>query len=432
MDAKNVLMMELMNLSPLQREIHFPSKEKPNEEIESRFFYHPRKISLTNNIESFLTMTREGPFWVYIADQNFHLLTWTALLWKLPEIRVKETYKDTVKISWPKNLGYHLIKEAGLYFGDIRIQYMDNVWLNIYLNLLDKRPNKREFLMKMIGNRRELNEWSDHLQESTLIVPQPWYYTESEVYAVPLFYCQQKQVKHKYVFRNKLNEILRMKVKKDNEWKKIDPLLSYLEITEDVISLPEMIGRYIHLTQEELEWRNRDNLTYYVRDVIRWVDEVPKSFSDSIVVDIQVSEPCQAIFFVAENIEKVKNRSFDRFTTSTGRNPFSHVKLIYGIHEKITERDIDIFDSLEPYYHFPCVPLKRGYNGMSFCYDLNAVDPDVGINFKGLSAKLILRMREENHRETFRVKVYFLVIKRIQIAFSSCIISDTIYQQDHQ
>ncbi|MEM5804121.1 MAG: hypothetical protein QW350_05305 [Candidatus Aenigmatarchaeota archaeon] len=419
--------MELANISSLQRSIHFPSKENPDEEIESRFFYHPRKISWTSNIELSLTMVREGSSYVYVADPNIHLLINSVLIWKIPTIKVKEEFKETVQIAWPENLGFVLIKEAGLFFGDIRVQTLDTTWLCIYYQLLDRRHSKRSFLYHMIGNRKELTEWSTSLVGTTVIVPQPWYYTESEVFAVPLFYCQQKQLKHKYFFRNKISEIIRMRVKKDETWKELsEPIMNYIEYNEDILAPPEMIGKYVQLTQQEFDFRNKDHLVFYIRDIVRWNDEVPKTFSDSVSVDIQTLQPCQSIFFVAENVESFKNRNFTKFCTSDGKNPFSSAKLIYGTNEKIPEREIDFFSYIEPYFYFPCVPDNPGFNAISFCYDLTSVDPDVGITFKSLSAKLVLRLceSEKGIRELFKVKVYFLVMKKIEIEYGNCIVSE--------
>lgn len=430
MDVKNLLSAEILKLTSLQREIYFPSNER--EEIESRFFYHPRKVSWTSNIQLPMTLVREGAFCVYTADPAFHLLIQSVMIWKVPSVRVKKEYENSVQIAWAEDLGFALVREAAMYIGDTKVQSADAEWMCVYYQTLDRRAQKHEALEHMIGNRAELQTWTSELREATLIVPQPWYYNESEVFAVPLFFCAEQRVRHKYMFRARWSEVLRMRRRAEaggagdsGEWRELsEPALNCLEYSEDVLSPPDLIARYVQLTPEELEYRRRERFYFYIRDVVRWSDDVPKTYGDSVSVEIHTEQPCQAVFFVAQNVEWQKRRCPMRFTTLDGANPFQSAKLVYGVSEKVPERSIEYFDTLEPYFCFPKFPRKC-CNGMCFCYDLTSVDPDVGIVFKNHSAKLILRLRErESRSELFRIKVYFLVLKRLVLENGVCLLSE--------
>lgn len=452
-ELKNILLLEYLNLSETQKKFYFPSpsdrdirdlkdlkenslkelsaKDTQEEDIESRFFYSPKKISWSSNIQLPFVMQREGFNYVYMADNNFHLLLWTCLIWKLPKVSIRDEYKGRVQISWIKNLGISIIKEAGLYFGDKKLQYMDMYWYCIYHKFLLRDPEKKRIFSKMIGNRKSLIEWSDTLEQNTIIVPQPWYYSQNEVHAFPLFLCKNKFLKHKYNFRDRIQELLRMRVLQSNqEWKELSEInLSYLEFEQDILSPPEMIGKYIQLSEEEYEYRKDTRIVYYLNDIVKLTEETPKRGSEFISLDVNIPDPCQAIFFIGENLNNTKIRKYTEFNTSSNESPFSTFKMIYGTTEKILERDLKTIEYLESFYHFTVVSknLYKGCHGIILCYDIFSPDPDTSIVFKNLSAKILIRLKD-NVEELYKIRFYFYILKRIDIEKDNCIIYSDLLQ----
>lgn len=425
MSERNILLLEYLNLSDIQKKFYFPSVsddgENTEEEIESRFFYKPKKISWSSSIQLPLLLQKEGHNYVYIADENFHMLNWTCLIWKIPRISVKEEYKDKIQICWVKNLAISIVKEASLYVGDKKIQNIDTFFYCIYHKFLMKEPEKKLLLSKLIGNRRSLTQWSTNLESNTIILHQPWYYSRSEVNSFPLFLFEKKKLKHKYLFRDRIQDLLRMRVLLSNQndqpiWKELqDVNLSYLEIEQDLLLPPEMIGNYIYLSQDEYDYRKDSKLNYYINDIIKVTEETPKKASDIVSLDININEPCQGIFFVSENLSSKK--LYTEFTSKeSNKTPFSMIKLVYGTGERIIEKDIKTLNYMESFYHFNTLSetIYKGLHGILFCYDTSSPDPDTSIVFKNLSAKVILRLKD-NIQDIFKIRFYFYILRKLEM-----------------
>jgi hypothetical protein len=415
MSEKAILISEYNNLSDAQKKFYF-SKD---EEVESRFFYKPRKISWYTSIQLPLLMQKEGNYYVYTADNNFHLLKSTCLIWKTPLISVKEEYRSKVQICWVKNLGISMIKEAGLYIGDKKIQNLDSFCYCIHHKYLMKDIEKRVILSKMIGNIKKLTQWSTSLEQRVILLNQPWFYSKSEVSAFPLLLFDKKRLRHKYLFRDRVHDLLRMRTLVSEQpitWKELPEInLSYLDVEQDIISPPEMLGNYAMLSEEEYEYRKTEKMSYYINDFIKLTEETPKKSNEFISLDISISEPTQCLFFVSENLSHKK--SYTEFhDRETFKSPFSTVKLIYGTEEKITEKDVKTLDYLESFYNFNQLSetIYRGLHAISFCNDIYSIDADTSICFKNLSAKIILRLRD-NIQDIFRIRFYFYILKRLDI-----------------
>lgn len=422
-DPKNTLLLEYLNLSDVQRSFYFNSRPDLEEEVESRFFYSPKKVSWSTSIQLPLLLQREGFDYVYVPDNNFHLLAWTCLIWKLPKISVKAEHSNKVEIRWVENLAISIVKEAHLYFGNKRIQSFDHFCSCIFHKFLMRDSQKGKF-SEMIGNRGNLTNWSNTLESDIIIFPQFWYYSKDEVHAFPLFLCKTKSLKHKYIFRNKIHELLRMRIlTAENQWKELqDVNISYLEVEQDMLPPPEMLGKYINLSEEEYEFRKESKVEYFLNDFVKFTEENPKRASDFVSFDINIPEPCQCIFFMAENVNNAKLRKYTEFhgQSENNKTPFSIVKLMYGTSEKIAEREIEVLDFIESFYHFPsCKEMYKGCHGISLCYDLYSPDADTSIVFRNLSAKLLFRLKE-NIEGLYKVRLYLYIIKKLEIQKDDC------------
>jgi hypothetical protein len=442
-ESKNILLLEYLNLSDTQRNFYFNSKPDLEEEIESRFFYNPKKISWSTNIQLPLLLQREGFNYVYTPDNNFHLLAWTYLVWRLPKISVKPEFNKRVEICWVDNLAISIVKEAQLYFGNKKIQTFDSFCSCIFHKFIMKDKQKRKLFSKMIGNRKNLTRWTTVLESNIIVFPQPWYYSKDEVHAFPLFLCKTKSLKHKYNFRDKICELIRMRIfTNENQWKELqDVNVTFLEMEQDILPPPDMVGKYINLSEEEYEYRKENKVVYFLNDFIKFIEETPKRASDFVSFDINIPEPCQCLFFMAENLNNNKLKKYTEFhATKVEKNseeananaiqkhekkqsPFSTIKLVYGTSEKITEKEIKLLNFIESFYHFPSLTEKlyKGCHGINLCYDLYSPDADTSVVFKNLSTKLLLRMKDDIDG-LYRVRIYLYVVKKLEIQKDDCII----------
>lgn len=438
-DPSNVAKIDLHSLSDFQKSLYFPKK---GEEVESRFSSQPETTNWSTHLLIKLTSRTESEEITYTPNMKLDYLLYTFLKIRLPTLKIKDEFKDIVQFRWPHNIGLNLVKEGSLCFDDEKVQSFDNIWLNIYSQFYIPGSRREEYSL-LIGNVPLLQEWTNQLPEFTLFVPQPWYYSSHEVLAIPLFLCSLSTVTHKYRFRLKLEEILRMRIYKDDQWKDIPYSSKYIEnvSVEESIPTPELWGRHVQITDTEREWRMNERNKMYINDITSFATENTYGFGATVSIDLHCENPCKAIFWVAQNIESVKNRDFSNFSTNTenhlfGWNPIVSSKLLYGGSHRIQELESAFFDRIESWYHYPSVPIEPGYNTYSFSYNSMSYFPDISIVFNDLKAKLVLKIGDSDplrkqidtdfayeedtpKKQSFRVFVKLIVIKKIRFVEKS-------------
>ena len=206
----------------------------------------------------------------------------------------------------------------------------------------------------MIGNIECLYEWGTEMPGLPLIVPNHIIISRNTRVGLQTLRSSMNTVTYHYKFRNKINEILRMRVKtKKKGWMEIQCKLRYLDIPENTkeISIPELWARYGLMTDIEREWHKKEKQVIYTEDIVIAESDNPTSLGSTDVIKLHCKVPCKALFWVSQNIKHIENRNFSNYTTkdeiSNGWNPCSKASLKYGGLYRVKELTHEHFDSAE-------------------------------------------------------------------------------------
>jgi len=363
----NVTKTESELLSKLQRDIHTPLDE--NDELISPFCYQYEKITWHSHIPAKLqSTTTEGEgIATYNLNTSFHHLLYGDLKQELPKLKVKAEFKDKVEICWTHNVGHHVIKDCHFKFGEQTYYLFDNIWLDI--NAQYTIDNIEQY-NEDIGNNDFLQLWSNRLPKYSLYVPQPWFFSRSEKLAFPLMLCQGQSVSFQYSLRNKVTDLLRMRIKTDDgTWKHIVPNLGYLEpvVNDGVLKLPEIWVRYSYGSSLEKDWNTCiTHHEYYIETITPLCSLNPIAYEQNVAIEIEGKTPCKAIFWVGQNVDSDRLRCFGNYTTDItnvydGYGLIEKVSINHSAGSRVKDMDGKYFERMEPLHHSKKRPHEKGY-----------------------------------------------------------------------
>jgi len=410
-DAYGVAQIEIDTLTTLQKKYHHP--EEDDEKIPPRFSFNVVKTPWSVNILEELTSTasKGGIVVDFVANSKFDYITYVYLTQKIRSFRIIEEALGKVEICLPHNLGHHITRSGSCMLDGNVIQQLDETWLDIQSQFFMK-PGHREHYNVMIGNVPFLERWGDSIPEYTLTIPQPFYHCNDRL-ALPLHLESLSKVTYKYELRRKISDIVRMRVRvdEDSEWTEIPFNKKYIEGVrkDEMLELPAMWGRYILITDSERNWRKEevDIVTgipnkpakVYAENIIKVTQSNTSQLGQSIEMQLNSPLPVKAIFLVAKNMDAASVNNHSNYTTNAnnlleGWNPISNIGLFYGGVSRIPDMDHIHFDMAEPFYRFRSPPCEPGYSAYSFGYDTTSLHADVGVVFNaiGNQAKISVRL----------------------------------------
>lgn len=419
-DQVNSALVDLNTITEFQKTLHETDENDEDDKLESRFHHRIKKCSWSTHIPEVLKYSPSDNGGVdYKINTKFQYLRYTYMKIKLPHIKVKEECKDRIQICWPYNIGLNVVNSASWKIDDCVIQKIDSVWNNINAQFF-RKADKTGHYNNMIGNVGFLQAWSNELVPYSLVVPQCWSYCKDNVQAIPLYLASSSKIEHFYDFKLKYSDLIRMRLKKDTpegeveEWIETEYQYKFIEKMvsgNEQLEYPDLWGRYVKTTEDEetsmKEFYQENECEYYIEDVVSLDSENSSALGSNVPIDIQCSNPCKAIFWVAENVESTSLRNLSNYTTNIhdingGWNPISEVKLTYNSTDvRLSNMSSEHFDRAEAYFNFPSTPYQPGYNCYSFAYDLTSIDADIGIVFgEKLRARLNLKLSDTNPHNT--------------------------------
>jgi hypothetical protein len=386
---------ELNSLTDFQKEIHVTEE---GEEIIMNCYKGFIKSTWYSSLPMKLKCSSDGEEIVYPVDNSFHFLLYTYMRFLLPAIKVKAEWKGKVRISWCHNIGTNIVLRAEFKEDHDIYHTWDNVWEDIYHQFYQSGGSgKRETHNVGVGNVKCLEEWSEHLPSYPINVDQPWFYSMDPALAFPiLFKNSETRAEHRYTFRRKVSDLLRIQVvDKGGKWKDVSrikgALAKYIENPPLMIKTPELWGRFSYNSEQEVKWHKtcRAERVLYTRDVEICDTTNPTKYSSVSEIELHSTNPCLALFWVAENKDSKLHNNYSNYTTDTndlysGWDPIKTTTLKYGTSIRLNNMPSDHFNIAEPRKHFPSAPNERGYHGYSYASD--------STNFNGLNAKLQCRI----------------------------------------
>lgn len=399
----NIAKMDLETINAFQEELHRPSSEE--EEIVSDFFQEFRKTSWYTHMPVPLEAEGSGNNYKFNVNPTWDYLLYTYLRVRLPALRISEKVRGRVQICWTHNVGVNFVREAHLMFDTKRAQRIDSVWFDIYSQWFMK-PGFREHHNVDVGNVPFLEDWGESLPSYMLNVQQPWYYCRDTLLAIPILFCSLTKVYHQYEFRNRVGELLRMRLKdREGEWRQIKPNLAYLEGVNatQTIGEPQLWGRYAYLNEDERRWQKtcKTDKTIYIDDVLDIDVKDSVGFGRTVTAELDCKTPCKAIFWMAEHglsreINNHSNYTTDLYDMNRGWDPTGKINLTYGGQPRLKDMDSDHFSRSEPWHHFVSPPSEMGYHAYSIARDSSSLDASLGLVMSNLNVKLSVQIVDGN------------------------------------
>jgi len=418
MSERNVLKLDINGLTDFQKELHYPDgnldPNDPLNKVNSRFSCTVEKNAWGTHTKSKMNHSAEEGEVIYTASKKFDVLFKSEIHTNLLPIKVKDKYSKSVEICYPHNLGHNICYQGELKIDDDHHQTLDSVWMDIYIQyFMKKGPGKRRLYDRMVGNIPCLEEWNTELPGLKLIVPQPYYYSRNTRVSLRLLRSSMNTVTHTYKIRNKIHEILRMRVKKRSadsgeiQYVEIPCRLSYLDIPGNAkeLPIPELWARYALMTDAEREWhksidpRTGEPIKHivYTEDIVVATSNNPTTIGSTDVIPLHCKTPCKGLFWVAQDIKAVENRNFSNYTTNPddltrGYNPCSNVDLRYGGAYRIDKLSHEHFELSEAWDFFPSAPCEPGYNALSIGFEQKTLNADTAIVFEPLNASIHVKL----------------------------------------
>lgn len=416
MSERNVLKLDINGLTMFQKELHYPDDNNnptdPKNRVNSRFSCTVEKNAWSTHTKAKMIHAAEENEVVYTASKKFDVLTKSEIHLSTIPIKVKDKLRKRVQICVPHNFGHNLPYQGELKVDDDHHQTLDSVWMDIHSQFYMKEgAGKREHYQRMVGNVPCLEDWNSELPGIKLVVPQPYYYARNTRVGLRTLRSSMNTVTHHYKIRNKIHEILRMRVRKDeNEpWIEIPCVIKYLDIDENAkeFPVPELWARYSLMTDEERDWHKMPDPrtgepvkhVIYTEDVFIATSNNPTVIGSTDVIPLHCKAPCKALFWVAQDTETIINRNFSNYTTNRddlfqGWNPCSVIDLKYGGAYRLEKMSHEHFDLSEPWDNFPSAPCEPGYNGLAIGYEQTTLNADTALVFDPLNASIHIKVAD--------------------------------------
>lgn len=411
-ETENAIKLNSEVFSLFQKELHVrhgryeEGKLLPDGEISTIFQHRFRKISWYTPTRDKLSSTAESKEVTYTVNNSYDHLFKVFLDVSLPPLRIKSTFADKYRIAWTHNVGINIVKHARLMAGDVCINSFDNYAHDIlsqYGYFL--KPSFKRHHLVSIGAIPKLEQWSTFLPSHRLNVLQPFYYSKADHLALPLLGSSLIKFEHRYNFRTRILDLLRMQKFSDKSgmWFNIKPIKTVLEGIKDqgsTLETPELWGRYSKFTDEEREWYREceDGIVHevYYDDVVICDDMNKKRYGQTAEINLSSATPVKAIFWVCENCNATKYNNYSNYTTNSdnyqqGWNPSERITLNYATSSRIKNMSIGHFDREET-WQFPRAPWECGYNTITFCNNPFSSDAEASIDIQCNSTKFFVTL----------------------------------------
>lgn len=385
---------ELGNRTNFVNDLYYSDVNNKDDEITSNSYREFFKSTFYVPIDEKLDANHADSTSYFKIKVSYDELLYLNCRINLPTLKVKDDYKDTVKIAWCHNIGHNMIKSAKLVLDGKEYQKFDNIDLDI-LGQYEVTNDKKYHYKERIGSVPCLEDWTTHLPRYKLNVPQPFYFCKDISQNIPLKVFGIKEGSFVYQFELDITKLLRVSIfsSKTNSWQelknidktKLEAFVSGLN-TAVTIPYPELVARYVVLTDEERNWRNSclSKQVYYIEQM---VDSSPTNLvglNQTAETKLVSNSPCKKIYWLAENVSAKEYNIYSNYSScrdyAKGYNPCSLATMKYGQIIRF-QLEQDVFDKQMPDKHCVGTPIEPGYNIYSFCYDNSTFDADIGMSF---------------------------------------------------
>ncbi len=410
---------EFAHLSKLQLEKH--TTDSPDAPIESIFAGAVNRRTWYSTFPHKLESEYQNEKIKYKSLHTPDYLAHVYIVQQLPALRVKDKWKEEIRICWPHNCGNNITTKGEFVIGSSNIiQTIDNKWMDDHHQMMIENGYEK-FIKKCQGNFPFLEDWNTFLPEYALTPMQPFFIDSDTEMAFPIYRIDpQKDISIKYKIRRNFREMLRMKKKCVDGWKEICFNKTYIEgnFGKDELPLPEMYGIYYKISSAEIDVSLeadengvvKDTYEQMINEVIVYDRDEKHSYGANVAVELHSAHPCKFVTVKAENSIYEKSRNYSNYTTDEdvykGSSPIkSFPCLSFGPTIKMEKLDSCHTDRMFPYYHAPRVPTEPGYNLIPFSSRVADFNFDVGVILSNLKVKLAVELGNTDPMIT-KVQIY--------------------------
>ena len=400
--------------------------ENDNEVIGSKFYIKPKKTTMYSDIIEKMTSSPGAvDEYNYIINDKMDFINYIYMTKKIPGIKVKDTFKDNVQISWTHNLGHNIIESFELLIDSDPKQTITNTWLDICSQFFINNDHRKNY-RKNIGDEKYSSSWTNvknngtkgkvwgtELFPFTVKVPLPFSFDVAKT-PFPIFLSNQSKVLIKGKFKSKFSQLLKMRIRDGNEWQERPFDWRVLEGIQNeyyaMIDPPELYTCYSKITKEEKNyWYDsfqndkksnvespKKTYKYYYNDII--INSYDKLYTSSEPFNDTLSSksPTKGIFWVAQNNKGLDYNNYSNYTTnpfdiSMGKDPIEKVGIKHtGTASRCKDMESYHFVDMVSYYRLPSSPYAKGYGAMPFSKNMLTIDADIGPIFDQIKTSLSL------------------------------------------
>lgn len=341
---------------------------------------------------------------VYNPSHEMDYLFHCFLATETPRITVDERVRDQIRIGWPRNLYHHIIISGEVLFGTKSGPKIPNGWLDHQMAWFMKAgPGQEANYNRSIGNIRSLIEWNTILPAKPLRCPQPFWFSESMIHAVPLFLCKKTQMSIRYSYNLQILRLLRMQKLSNGKWidiVKIEEKAMFLDNNIDSTTkfrTPTMIGRYGTMDSSERDYKSSISQSVLATSIIKKMTTNTVESGRSATIQLNAATPIYSIYFSALHTKAIRVGDLSNYTTNPhnryeGCDPILSVKHYYS-GNKFNTQDQSDFGQMEPWYHALSSPREPGYGMYSVGRHPYSLRPDVGLMYdKDLAGSMEFQM----------------------------------------
>lgn len=370
-EAKTITDIEYNSLEGYQNKF-YRRKKGSKKLVPLKYYYNPPRESWSNKIDIKLDVEKgEGGKICYEFNKRFSYIKKVNLVVKIPKIKLRKQFKNTIRICYTRNLLHHIHGKGEFHAGGgicqtITPLSLDDYRVSIVKNIKDYDED--------IGNTPDLTEWNTKLPADVLDITPPWLFNFNKKLLFPLYdeCLEDDKIQLVYEFNLDISKLIRIegKTKDNQEFRPIEFKWGYFEDDSiKFIDTPKIWCAYSNISEEEQRFRiqNKKNNKIDYTDIIEIPHNDYKHLGDTLSIRLHSGQPVAGISWKAQNREAGLKNDLSNYTTNShdlkkGFNPISTSEIKYGNITRVSEREHYHFDKIYPKVYFGHKPYDNGYN----------------------------------------------------------------------
>lgn len=234
------------NLNPLQERLYYPLENEDELKTRHSYLFEPRSYNEKITRKTTLEVPETGLL-QFTADTDIDALINIDVWCNLPQIHVKDEYKQNIRIRWKDRLGHRLCQQAELWIDKQAIQSYDKYDLDIWFQWLS------EFNQRQENRYKQATLWQECDTDKELLVqiPQIWWFNSSTFKSL-LILKGETNVSFRFKITNIASLLIVEKLEGD-QWTSINYSEEFLTTYKTITFNVDF--DYLNFTNEERQWR---------------------------------------------------------------------------------------------------------------------------------------------------------------------------------